>query len=35
MQQINLRAVAANSVVTMPINPLGGTGTPVMVQPHP
>lgn len=36
MRQANLRFIAANPVVvTMPINPLRGAGTPVATQPPP
>lgn len=36
MRQANLRAAATNPVVvTIPTNPLGGTGTPVVAQPPP
>ncbi|XP_050875933.1 uncharacterized protein LOC127079593 [Lathyrus oleraceus] len=36
MHQANLRAVAANpDVVTIPVNPLGGAGTPIVAQPPP
>ncbi|CAL5189196.1 unnamed protein product [Lathyrus oleraceus] len=36
MRQTNLRASAANpAVVTIPANPLGGVGTPVVAQPPP
>ncbi|XP_050890704.1 uncharacterized protein LOC127096137 [Lathyrus oleraceus] len=36
MRQANLRASTANPVVvTIPVNPLGGVGTPVVAQPPP
>lgn len=33
IRQANLRANAANHVVTMPVSPLGGNGTLVVTQP--
>lgn len=36
MRQANLRVVASNpAVVTIPVNPPGGAGTPVVAQPPP
>lgn len=36
MRQANMRAAAANpSIVTIPVNPLGGIGTPIVTQPPP
>lgn len=35
MRQANLRAAANPVVVTIPVNPLGGTDTPVVAQPPP
>lgn len=35
IRQANLRATTANPVLTMPVNPLGGNGTLVVIYPPP